>query len=81
MWLVLLDNIYFFNLAINRSVGKESACNAGGPRFHPWVEKIPWRRERLPTPVFWPADCIVHGVTKSRMGLNYFHFTVCMRAF
>jgi len=20
--------------------------------FDPWVEKIPWRRERLPTPVF-----------------------------
>ena len=56
MWLVLLDNIYFFNLTINSSVGKESACNAGGPRFHPWVGKIPWRRERLPTPVLWPAE-------------------------
>ena len=21
-----------------------------------WVEKIPWRRERLPTPVFWPGE-------------------------
>ena len=21
-----------------------------------WVGKIPWRRERLPTPVFWPGD-------------------------
>ena len=21
--------------------------------LHPWVGKIPWRRERLPTPVFW----------------------------
>ena len=29
------------------------------PRFHPWVGKIPWRREWLPTPVFWPGD--VHG--------------------
>ena len=25
-------------------------------RFDPWVEKIPWKRERLPTPVFWPAE-------------------------
>ena len=33
-------------------------CKSG---FDPWVGKIPWRRERLPTPVF----CIVHGVTKS----------------
>ena len=25
----------------------------------PWVGKIPWRRERLPTPVFWPGE--FHG--------------------
>ena len=24
--------------------------------FDPWVEKIPWRRERLPTPVFQPGE-------------------------
>ena len=24
------------------------------PRFDPWVGKIPWRREWLPTPVFLP---------------------------
>ena len=24
--------------------------------FDPWVGKIPWRRERLPTPVFWHGD-------------------------
>ena len=24
----------------------------GGPAFDPWVGKIPWRREWLPTPVF-----------------------------
>ena len=28
----------------------------GRPRFNPWVGKIPWRRERLPTPVFWPGE-------------------------
>ena len=22
--------------------------------FDPWVGKIPWRQEWLPTPVFWP---------------------------
>ena len=81
------------------SVGKESACNAGGPGsvpwlgrspgegigyplqyswaslvaqlvknppavwetwFDPWVGKIPWRRERLPTPVSWPGE--FHGL-------------------
>ena len=24
--------------------------------FNPWVGKIPWRRERLPPPVFWPGE-------------------------
>ena len=28
----------------------------GRPGFNPWVAKIPWRRERLPTPVFWPGE-------------------------
>ena len=26
------------------------------PGFDPWVRKIPWRRERIPTPVFWPGE-------------------------
>ena len=26
------------------------------PGFHPCVGKIPWRRERLSTPVFWPGE-------------------------
>ena len=34
------------------SLGKESACNTGDPWFDSWVRKIPWRRDRLPTPVF-----------------------------
>ena len=32
------------------SAGKESACNVEELR------KIPWRREQLPTPVFWPGE-------------------------
>ena len=35
----------------------ESACNAGGPLFNFWVRKIPWRRDRLPTPVFVGFPC------------------------
>ena len=31
----------------------------GRPGFGPWVEKIAWRREQLPTPVFWIGE--VHG--------------------
>ena len=28
--------------------------------FDPWVQKIPWRREMLLTPVFWPGE--FHGL-------------------
>ena len=38
------------------SSGKESSCNAGDLGSIPWVGKIPWRRERPPTPVFWPGE-------------------------
>ena len=30
------------------------------PGLDPWVGKFPWRRERLPTPVFWPRE--FHGL-------------------
>ena len=46
---------------------------------YPWVGKIPWRRERLPTAVFWPGEFhglyIVH-VTKSQTQLSDFHFHI-----
>ena len=32
----------------------------GRPSFDPWVRKILWRRQRLPTPVFWPGE--FHGL-------------------
>ena len=39
--------------------GKESAFQRGRPGFDPWVRKIPWRREWLPTLVFLPGE--FHG--------------------
>jgi len=36
---------------------KNPPANAGDGRdvkFHPWVEKVPWRRAWQPTPVFFP---------------------------
>ena len=32
--------------------------------FDSWVRKIPWRRDRLPTPVFWPGE--FHGLYSLR---------------
>ena len=47
--------------------------------FNPWLGKIPWRRERLATPLFWPGE--FHGLyslwspkesdTTERLSLSY----------
>ena len=34
----------------------KNLLQCGRPGFDPRVGKIPWRRERLPTPVFWPTE-------------------------
>ena len=39
------------------SAGKESAWRCG---IDSWVGKILWRREWVPTPVFWPGE--FHGL-------------------
>ena len=45
--------LYNFNECFPRSsIGKESACNAGDHGSIPGSERFPWRRDRLPTPVF-----------------------------
>ena len=57
--------------------GKEFACQV----FDLWVGKIPWRRDQLPTPVFWPGE--FHGRclgSQSQTQLSGFHFifhTLC----
>ena len=40
------------------SASKDYSCRR--PGFDPWVREIPWRRERLPTAVFWPEE--FHGL-------------------
>ena len=49
------------------------------PGFDTWVGKITWRREWLPTPVFWPGEFhgqrslevyTIHGVKESQTGLS-----------
>ena len=35
---------------------KNWSANAGDCRFDPWVGKVPWRREWLPTPAFLPGE-------------------------
>ena len=49
-------------LAARSSLVAQLAKNlqCGRPRFDPWVGKIPWRRGKLPTPVFWSGE--FHGL-------------------
>ena len=55
--------------------GEESTCNAGDAGSIPELDD-PWRREQLPTPVFWPTEFhgLVYGVAKNRTRLSIFHF-------
>ena len=47
-------------------------------RFYPWVEKIPWKREWMPTPVFLHGEfhgqrslvATVHGIAESLIQLS-----------
>ena len=46
-----------------RTCGRVFSCSESHQNsqlFDPWIGKIPWRRERLPTPVFWPGE--FHGL-------------------
>ena len=43
---------------------QRNCLQCGRPGFGPWVGKIPWRRERLLTPVFWPGE--FHGLYSPR---------------
>jgi len=42
------------------STGKKNLPAMRKTWVHPWVEKIPWRRDRLPTSVSWPEE--FHGL-------------------
>ena len=47
----------------------------GRPGFNPWVGKIPWKSERLPTPVFWPGEFHgLYGPWDHRVGHNWATF-------
>ena len=43
--------------------------------FDPWVGKIPWRMEQLPTPVFWPGEFRLWVLKKSDMTEQLPHST------
>ena len=55
--LIFLKRIIFWYYRLPLWFSWYRIClQCGRPGFDPWVRKIPWRRERLPTPVFWPGE-------------------------
>ena len=57
---MILFSLFFPSHFPDSSVGEESSCNAGHPDDS-CVGKIPWRRDRLPTPVFLGFPCSSAG--------------------
>ena len=59
----LRTNIFFFASLLAQMVKNPPAMRVRSHwvrlGFDPWVGKIPWRREQLPNPVFWPGE--FHG--------------------
>ena len=51
---LLFNMLSRFVIAWVQLVKNPPAC--GRPGFNPWVGKVPWRRARLPIPVFWPGE-------------------------
>ena len=47
------SSIFWLHLCLS---WQRNHLQCGRPGFDLWVGKIPWRRERLPTPVFWPGE-------------------------
>ena len=45
-----------YSLASLLAQSVKNPLQYGRPGFDPWVGKIPGRRERLHTPVFWPRE-------------------------
>ena len=47
-------HLVLFKILVAQMVKNLPAC--GRPEFHPWVGKIPWRKEWQPTLVFLPGE-------------------------
>ena len=60
----LINNLVFIVGLPLWPTWQRNHLQCGRPGFDPWVEKILWRRERLPTPVFWPRE--LHGLDSPR---------------
>ena len=73
------SDFLFLSLSVGGSVGKESACNV-----ETWVRSLGWedpvggRKERLPTPVFWPGEFHGESLGSQRVEHGWATFTSLM---
>ena len=79
-WIILSD--VYWTLIYGRWASPVAQLVKNPPAmWETWVRSLGWEdplengKSTLPTPVFWPGDCIVHGVAKSRTQLSDFRFT------
>ena len=56
----LFHSLYMRQLLLVKNQGSWVIYRESKNMLFIWVGKIPWRRERLPTPVFWPGE--FHGL-------------------
>ena len=63
------------------SVGKESTYNVGDPGSIPGLGRLLWRRERLPTPVFWPGEFHGQSMGLQKVGHDLATAHVCSKIF
>ena len=60
LYLFLLEFMIGLLLVIKVAYLVKNPLQCRRPGFDPWVGKIPWRKEKLPTLVFWPGE--FHGL-------------------
>ena len=76
-----IDTIWLPWASLVAQTVKKSTCNLRRPGFNPWVRKIPWRRERILTPVFWlgipwtEEPGRLHSVGSQRLEHDWVTFT------
>ena len=78
--IINMGSLYRFIGFPGGSDGKESACKAGDMGSIPGSEKSPGEWNGYPLQYSGQKksmDCIVHGVTKTRTQLSYFHTHTC----
>ena len=66
---------YSWASLVAQLVKKLPACNVRAG-FNPWVGNMPWRRERLPTPVFWPGESHGLSMRSQKIGHDWVTFTL-----